>query len=392
MGFRLPLPDDLDLSGFRALAFAVRTAPGTETLLLRWYALDDAGKPLFQRPAKLAAAGQWTRIEEPLALWRWAGTQIGEWKRARTLALAVEAPVADLWLDDLRLLPGEGPNAAYPTPDWLVKLAIPDRPTRVLHEDGCLVATDCVAEFTEADLRKPLNHMRRVRQWLRRVFGDAVQPAADHPPTSLLLFRQPGDHEAFFKRLGLAWRVEIEEPGASGYTVQDITGATYSAARGIDRPVYLHEAVHTAGARLLHLRTEVAEHTWLQEGLANYLQLCVYPDSLDWSTYAQHFARPLAPDGRGFFKPLRSLLTQRVEMKHYAQLASLVAYLVAERPAWLPKVASGLAASQPIEGILKTCGADFDALQADWLAWGRKTFVETGAPARFPRPPEWSAP
>lgn len=397
MLFRMPLPGKLDMAQFRALNFRIRATPAGKQLPLRWYALDDAGDPLFQRRLTLGTFEKWVKIEEPLPLWRWAGDNVGRWTKVRGLALVVEKPVGELWLDDLRLADGPRENAAYPTDDWLLRLAFPDGKTRVLAEDGFLIATDAVEQLSETDLRTMLVRMQRIRRWVRRIFGKAAGPAEKRPAISLLIFRQPDDYRAFYQRLGTAWRAEIVAPAMGGYTVQDFTGSPYLPKFGIDRPVYLHETVHAVVAREVHIRSAVAEHSWLQEGLANYLQLCVYPESLSWQTYTRNFARPIAADGSTFFKPLKSLTSRRAGAKSYAQLASVVAFLIEERPDWLPQIASGLAAGRPIATVLSRCGTDFEKLQAEWLAWGRRQFVSDAAappqpPRRFPLPKEWPQP
>ena len=124
------------------------------------------GKTMGLSPAmillSLAASGKWVRIEETLALWRWAGDRVGRWADVRTLALAVEQPVEELHVDDVKLLSGATDHAAYAEATWLVRLAFADRPTKVLHEDGFLIATDA-ERLSEADLRKLLLRLKRTR-------------------------------------------------------------------------------------------------------------------------------------------------------------------------------------------------------------------------------------
>ena len=217
-----------------------------------------------------------------------------------------------------------------------------------------------------------------------------MRPADKHPPVSLLIFTDAADYKAFFTRLGDTWRVYIPLPTSNAYTVQDITGSTYSPRYGIRRPVYLHEAVHTIAARQLHVRVGVATHTWLDEGLANYLQVAVFPSSVEWSIYTRNFARPITADGSTFFKPLDVLLRRRVKPTHYVQLASLIAYLVEKRPAWLPRLAVGLAEGKRADQILTTLGTTPRDLQAEWLAWGKERFAADAEPKPFPRPQEWA--
>ena len=76
MGFRLAVPDKLDLSRFRALTFRVRVPRGEVSVPLRWHALDGRGHPILQRRQTIETFGEWVAIEEPLALWRWAGERV----------------------------------------------------------------------------------------------------------------------------------------------------------------------------------------------------------------------------------------------------------------------------------------------------------------------------
>jgi hypothetical protein len=81
------------------------------------------------------------------------------------------------------------------------------------------------------------------------------------------------------------------------------------------------------------------------------------------------------------------------ETARYAQLASLVGYLLAERPGWLGAIAAGLADDRSLDDVLAAQGTTLDALEADWLAWGRARFstrevLEGGR--HFPLPEEWA--
>lgn len=389
MVFRVALGAGIDPGAFASLAVSLRAPPTGRPLPMRWYALDEAGRPLFQRRFELASDGRWTRAEEPLALWRWGNQEVGRWDRVKALALAIEGPTSELLVDDLRLAGAQDDHRARPAPQWLLDAAFPQGGAKAVAEDGFLVASDA-PEASEADLRTVLAQMRRVRAWVGRVFAGAVQPPAADRPITMFIFASDEEYRGFFKRLGAAWRAEIVPPKSSGYTVEDITAATWSAQYGADRPVYLHEAVHAVAVRCLGVRLEVEDRAWFHEGLANYVQLCVYPGSLDWETYRRNFATPVAADASGFFKPLEGMMTRRVSTGTYAQLASLIAFLAEERPEWLPKIARGLAEGRPVSEVLKACGTDFAGLQAEWFAWGEKRFAGGRSAARFDLPKEWS--
>ena len=307
-----------------------------------------------------------------------------------TVAFTIEAPVKELYIDDIRLAVGDHPLAAYPTTEWLLAVAFVGRRHRSVASDGFLVATDALGPLSDDDLRQHTRQMARVRAWLVRLFAEAMRPADKRPPVSLLIFADATDYRAFFTRLGDVWRVYIPLPTSNAYTVQDITGSTYSSHYGIRRPVYLHEAVHAIATRQLHVRTGVDRHTWLHEGLANYLQVAVFPSSVEWRIYTRNFARPIAPDGSTFFKPVGVLLRRHVKPEHYVQLAGLMAYLVEKRPAWLPPLARGLAEGKRVDQILTDLGTTPRALQAEWLAWGKERFPPDAEPKPFPSPQEWT--
>ena len=394
MYVQLALPAGVDVPACRCLSACLRAAPAEAPAVLRWYALDAAGRAIFQRRFTLDSAGLWQRFDWPLALWRWGNDRTGRWAEAKAVALIVERHAAEVWIDHVCLHRGPHPAAACYTAPWLLAVAFAERERRFAAADGLLVATDAADKLAEKDLRAILGRMERARDWVRRVFGKAVRPVDAAPPVSLLIFRDQKGYLDFYRRLGTAWRAEIAAPRGAGYTIQDIAGSTWSGEYGADRPVYLHESAQAILARFVRLRAGVQAHSWLQEGVANYLQLCLYPRSLDRSAYVKNFADGAAPDGSTFFKPLKTLLAGHARMSSYAQLASLVAFLAEKRPDWLGQIAAGLADGMPIDKVLAKCGTDFAGLQKEWLAWGRKAFAPDAAPpagpgTHFSVPQEW---
>lgn len=190
--------------------------------------------------------------------------------------------------------------------------------------------------------------------------------------------------------MGSQWGARILPPQSGGYTVQDIATTTFDPKLGNDRPVWLHESAHAIVGRDLRLAPGTIAHSWLQEGLANYIQLCVYPNSLDNGAYPRLFAAGVQDLPQALFRPLKSVLSERVTTQQYAQLASLTAYLIEAHPDWLPKIASGLADATPVDKVFTALGTDLDALQTSWLAWGRKRFAQPRTDGHFDRPVEWN--
>ena len=184
--------------------------------------------------------------------------------------------------------------------------------------------------------------------------------------------------------------MSISPPKAGGYTVQDVASSTYKPELGPRRPVYLHESVHAIVARDVRLIPGYPPHNALQEAVANFVQICVFPKSLDRGIYAKYFAQPIDPSGGGIFKPLERLFADPVTTKEYAQLASVFAYLLEKEPALLRELAKGSASGISASDVLQKRHTSWQQVQDAWTAWGRQRFAAGGnsnAPI-FPLPPE----
>lgn len=374
------------------LRFSVRATTNEKPLPLRWLAVDSENRPIHQVRMSLPAAGGWTELDAPLGRWRWGQSAVGAWADVRRLVLLVEGPAEEVWLDDVRFEPAAA-GAASPT-DWLKRQAFGDEAARFIDEDGVLVGTNAPADvINEADLRRYAWNMKKARALVTRLFGDAVRPIDDATPPALIVFKDATGSEKFWQRMGAAWGASIGAPKGSGYTIYDISTSSYDAKIGPDRPVYLHESVHAIVSHDLRLLPGTEGHSWLHEGIANYVQLSVYPKSLPAGSYARAFARPVRADGRGLFQPLPDLFNGRVSGRNYAQLASLVAYLVEEKPQWLPKIARAVADGASADAAFRQFGTDLPTLEAAWHAWGKKRFP-AGATDEdrpdLPKPPEWN--
>ncbi|HEX8912123.1 MAG TPA: hypothetical protein VF796_07160 [Humisphaera sp.] len=384
----VPLAGGVDAAKTAGLSFHAKATGGQagEPVRLRVGLLDGTGRLILQRPHAVPADGKWQRVDLPLDRFRW-GDVGGAWAEARTLRVTIESPFAAVWLDDVRLLarkPGD-PTAT----ESLRKLAFGDHDARVVEADGLVVATDA-PELAEADVLRVLGNMRRARAFVRRAFGDAVRPLDAPAPAALLVFADRPRMTAFWPRAGERWGARIVPPTAGGYTVQDVATSDYNGTK--DRPVWLHESVHAIAARDLRLSPGNPRHGWLQEGLANYVQLCVYPQSLPADVYPRAFAGGVQDRPQALFRPLRQVTAERVTAQQYAQVASVVAYLIEERPALLPALARGLADGEPVEKVLERAGTDVGKLEADWLAWGRKRFAAARDDGHFAVPKELERP
>lgn len=375
---RLPLPAQSNAVGRMNLSSAIRAPGASKPIELRWLALDAQHQPIFQRRFDLAPGDKWVRLDEPLHAWRWDNRRVGDWDEVKEIALVVSSPdVNRIDLDDVRFT---GTESVEDRTKWLLHLAFGDRPIRQAQGDGLLVATDAVDGFTDADLKRQLEDIRRVRKFIRRVFGDAVRPTDELlAPSPLLIFKNADDYPAFVAALGRELRVTIEPPRSGGYTVQDISSSTYKPELGPRRPVYLHESVHGIVARDLRLITGHPLHNAMQEGIANYVQICVHPKSLDPAAFKRNFEKPIDAAGKSFFKPLNVLFANRISTDQYAQVAGVIAYLIEREPKLLQALTKGLADGETADNILTAQGKTWQQLEADWLAWGRERYERAGA-------------
>lgn len=369
---RLPMPRDVSVAAHTELSAMFRVGNAAKAIDLRWLALNEQGEPIFQRRFRLPAGQTWVRIDQPLHNWRWSDSRAGDWDEVTELALRIESPAAQLDLDDVRFI---GQAKQNDRAMWLLELAFKQRPTRMLSSDGLLVATDSMDGFTDEDLKRLHQDMQRIRAMIRRIFADAVRQTDQLGPVPLLVFATDAGQKEFLDRLGDAWNTVSPAVATQGYTIEDIATSTYRKELGPRRPVYLHEAVHAIVARELRLLNGREVHSPLQEGLANYVQLCVFPKSLDRRTYINNFNKPVDPTGAGFFKPLDVLLTTRATPDRYAQLASVIAYLVEKDEPLLRDVVRGLADGKGIESILRERSSGFSTLQQRWFEWGNKRFA-----------------
>lgn len=395
-----PLPMALQVPADGSVSAWVRTGSLDGPVRLRWCALDERRDVLFQACFEIDGAAGWKRLDWPLYQWRWGARQVGDWSRVRALALKIDSPVQRVWLDEVAIGP-EPPEAAEPPrPDrpaastvseaeWLADLAFPGRAVEELIEPDLMVLTDRLGELGDEDLLVVRREHDRVHSWCEGLF--ALDERAAAGSSKVVIFGSRLDAKLFFRRLAEAWRCRIAPPKLDGYTVQDIAACVHDPLRGPEAPVILHELTHTVAARRLGLSTTAAEHAWLQEALANYLQVCVHPDSLDSRTLLDGFSLPA--ERRAGFPPLSRLLARRPRPGDYPQLASLAAYLAAERLELLRGLTAGLADQRPLESVLAEYGTDLETLDRQWRTWGRQLFayqpLADALAEAFPKPAEW---
>lgn len=403
-GLRLVLPEGLTPVRHDALRARVRVAAPEDDgdpVKLRLLAVDEDRTVILQRAVELPA-GEWVDVHEALRLFRWGSTRAGRWDEARELALLADGAAA-LEVAEARLTAGtRGDRSADPDPAWIDRLVArvcagdesgdddPGAPATgvwVREAEGFRVVGPGEAPADEAAVARALARLAPIAAWLDEVAPGAARPL-DDGPIALAVLPDRATYAAFFRALGRRWRVTIEPPRTAGYTVQDVCAVADDPARGLDRPVLLHEVVHAVVARRLRLLPGHERHDWLQEGLATYLQLALFPEAMDRAGWLP-LLRGLRPGTP--FAPLDGVLEGRAELRHYAQLASVIGFLVAERPGWLGEIALATARGEGLDEALEALGTTREELQRAWLTWARATLAEpTDDERHFPVPAQWS--
>lgn len=394
------LPADAALARHQGVELRLRhDPPRAEAWLV---ARDAAGHELFLRRLRDGSRTAWSDIGQHFAWWRW-GERPGRWDEVRSLAVLVEARTVEV--DDIRLTAGtRGARSAWPAPEALERLVLGDstedefgvpppgaapRPSTVptFREAGPFrVAVAAGVRVDPDDLDRLTARLGPMPAWLDRVCEGAVRPL-DEGPLHVLVVAGPSGLADAFQRLGAAWRTAIDPPTGPAYTLQDVCVIAYDPQRGLDRPVAVYAAMSGVASRRLRLHPGHPRHRWLTQGLGVHLQLALFPGSFERPDWANVFA----PDGRGpWSAPLRDLFEGDVDRRRHPQLASLLAFLLAERPGWLGPLVRAAVDGQPADAALAALGSSVEALEADWLRWGRATLVGATTPEHFPRPKEWA--
>jgi hypothetical protein len=323
--------------------------------------LDAANRTVLSRKVTVAGSG-WQQIEVPVEWIAPATGRVTAWPEVQRLAFSFREE-SHLTLDALQADLAAKPRGAMPLAAML-PIAFPDsvvKDVKTAEREGYVVATnapECNPALV-ADLLKPV---------VEQIAVDLpLQPAV--APARLLIFATREEYQKFPPRLAEQFEKEAAAPKSDGFTLLGWATASWDAKQGIQRPVFVHEFVHS----MLESRLQLANSgEWFQEGLATHYQLQRYP---------QKNVPQLIHDGiaREQFD-LKALTTGKpIATTTYWQAATLCSLIVRD-PAYRPKLKELIAAfrqehSTALEPHLATVlKVDFDQLTADWKKHCREAF------------------
>lgn len=323
--------------------------------------LDATNRTTFSRKVVVKGSG-WQQVEIPLEWIAPSAGQVGSWPDVQRLAFSFREE-SHFSLDALQADLAAKPRAGTALVTML-PIAFPDTPAKGIktaEREGYVVATnapDCDPALM-ADLLKPI----------------AEQLAKDLPlepqvaPGRLLIFKTREEYQKFPPRLAEQFGKEAAPPKSDGFTLLGWATSSWDEKQGLQRPVFVHEFVHS----VLESRLRLANSgEWFQEGLATHYQLLKYP---------QKNVPQIIQDGiaREQFD-LKALTSGKpIAGTTYWQAATLCSLLVRD-PAYQPQLKELVAAfrkshSTALEPHLATVlKVDFDQLTKDWKQHCREAF------------------
>lgn len=361
-----------DWCGYDALTFYAKVK-AKSTLHLRILAFSPGGTRAMLRRFTLDA-GDWRKVKLPLRGWRENIFDFaGDFRKIIGFTFRWDKGSGEITLDDFRLVKGDRKEkSCYPTLEDRMSIAFPTGKGKAIESDHFVLMTNAV-RLKGRDGKKLLARFEKAYDILSDRFLLPGKPPYKAP---IAIFKKEQQYKDYFPRLGVFVGANISPPQSDGYSVLDVAASTYLSEYGWERRVYVHEAVHVA----IRLRTGLRTNgNWIQEGLANAVQLAIYPETakdVDWAAEFKAFKA-----GKGLFLPWPYLLAKkRPSLKNYAQLASMMDFLADRHSAklvqfWLLLSKADKSVHEDGPRILEEAtGKKIAELQAEWMEWGLKKY------------------
>lgn len=313
----------------------------------------------------------WRRFELPLRFFGWDATRTP--RLDRVVALVVRfRDAAELVLDGIRVHDRAGGPGAHLALDDVRRLAFGEPReadgVRALVRPDLEIVTDAAA----LDLAALAARLERAAALL-----EPLAPAGGDPRRTprLIVFAGDEAYRAFAPRVAEAFGRVAASPRSDGFTLLALAHAAGSEAHGSDRPVFVHEFVHS----WLECRALLPNQgEWIQEGLANHVQMELHPQPGLATLMRDALADPAAavplveltgggPIGGARYWQAMALVQALLELPRYAdRFGKLVAAL---------RDAGSTALSPHLGPVLAT---DLEQLERDW---------RDHAAARYAEPP-----
>lgn len=317
-------------------------------------------KASFWRRVEVSHVG-WQKLVLPLEWFVWSDGRMPRWEKVRFVGLQLR-DTGTVTLDTVWAESATQPRDEFPATERLVKIAFPKvdpAQIRTLETRDVQLVTNAKA----LELESLANHLATVAQRLRRDLPFLAEPARG---AVLFVFQEQAEFQRFAPRIARQLNLQVDPPGAGGYTLQGISSSWWDEKQGSLRPVYTHEFVHGYLSRTLPLSI-MGE--WLQEGLAAHIQVEFHPQ--------ENLSQIIRKGLQSSSSPLAELCNgRRIDTSRYWQAAMLWKMFLSE-PRYQTKLgalierlaeANSSDLGPHLEPLWQT---DFDKLTAEW-----RTFCE----------------
>ncbi|MEN8150159.1 MAG: hypothetical protein ABFS86_10065 [Planctomycetota bacterium] len=372
VGYIFRAVDVQDWREFRAFSLHAKVE-ADDPIEMRIIAWDGRGRRGMLRRFKLFP-GDWREVVLPLSKWReevW--DYVGDFGRVTGMELRWDEGSGTVTIDDLRLLPGKKENlSCRPTIEERIAIAFPEGKTKI-HETPHFQLVTNATRFKGKEGKKVAARLEEVPALLEKRWD--LSGKAD-VPVPFIVFKKAEQYREFFVFLGKAFGATVHPPTTDGYSVLGVVGSTWSAEYGWKRPVYVHEAAHGIVRQRLGL---ASNGNWIQEGLANAVQVNFYPDS--WSVFELKKKFAAREAGKEPWLPWGKLLMEkRPGMAYYDQLATMMEFLAERYRDDLPKFWDLLRGSEEMvhknsaELLSSALGKTISELEAEWIEWGKNKY------------------
>lgn len=354
------LPENLqEMSQFRFRVYRDPRAEGESTLEVKFY--ERGGKAHFWRKITLDHSGE-KEITVPLAWMRWSGSRTPDWRKVQQLGFYCRDKL-DVQIGSFAFTRDE--NGASPSVEELRKLAFPDPQTEsvTVEEEQMRLLTDkrsADSEALDAWLKKHLDVLHRDFPFLE---ADPLRKPV------LVVFARRKDYRDFPPRFAAMHNSGMSRPDSGGYTFMGVATSFWSEKYGAERPVFGHEFIHA----WLELAAGFPSGSgdWIQEGIANYVQIEVTPQQ----NLGQIILNGIADENQHL--SLRELCSgKRVPMNRYWQALSFIRFLTEQAPGELPALFAAIQQSgeTDLDLHLDILDTDWPSLEKAWKDWCRKTY------------------
>ena len=290
---------------------------GSRSVELEIHFLEQSGLSRFWHRVRVPPDGLWHDGEAALHWFSRMYRVMPRWEWVRYMGVVIRTP-GSVDIERIGVVDAPDRTRVLKSAD-LQAIAFPDAGDSIRQIVGTeyLVLTDA----PEVSLPEVKAKAETLMKWLREdlAFLPRVEERAP-----LLLFRGEEAYRGFPAQWAKHTGGKLHEAGLSGFTLNGLAAAYVDPEFSRIRQVWFHELVHAWIGRTGRLADD---GSWLQEGLASYYQLRLFP----WARIDREVRAGLQDEKNR--TPLGVLCNgEELQFEQYWQAATVVRMLVEEEP------------------------------------------------------------